>query len=276
MASFAVQTITRLFRKVSDRRLQVRRAKAGIGIDMAKERRAKEDFLGVQPKRPVSEKISARSPETAEEQAYEQGPNDWFISHMRLITEKHEEIKKLWPRDKHSSITGDTTQRDELEEEQEVEFNMDKALTVRVLELAVEMERWARRIMMGQMKDGTMPQILLKADMSVQLRHMKELAQQAKTSEGSVTDVTDSTQEHTYLRTEKGYMTQLMKTIYDEEQEVRHREENMNENQVLEALHKYRESFAELLAAGSLLLELQGKEKLLFERRLMSDSGPSQ
>ena len=38
---------------------------------------------------------------------------------------------------------------------------------------------------------------------------------------------------------------------------------------------KPKESFAELLAAGSLLMKLKGEEKLLFERRLRPDSNSS-
>jgi len=160
-----------------------------------------------------------------------------------------------------------------------------------VLELAVELEKLARRLLLGSMSKNSDAQMLLKADRIVQLRNIRSLAMQ---EEDRVDDDQDDSranadgQTHACQEQEKHEendrdspgrkegkekskrrpkINAMMKKYYEEEAELMPYPSDMSEQEALELVARYREAFAGLLVAGSKLLRLKDKEEYMFERR---------
>jgi len=132
----------------------------------------------------------------------------------------------LTPEDNASVIAKDEALKD-----------IDQLLIKRVLQLAVELETQARVLLMHAMPKGSQSEVLLRADMRLQLREVQKL------------HVEDP---DTKLRAEG---------LVDI-----NAPESMNID-VDERVRRYREIFAALLAAGSKLQRLEGIEQLIWERR---------
>ena len=146
------------------------------------------------------------------------------------------------------------------------EHEADRMLTEYVLELAVELEKHARRLLLAHMPEGSNARMLLKADRIVQLRNIRALANQEKGSGDKSRRHTDDRHEE---EDDKGRpINALMHKYYEQETELLPAPTDLDESETLEEVTRYRESFAGLLAAGSRLLGLKDEEQRLFERRL--------
>lgn len=146
------------------------------------------------------------------------------------------------------------------------ERNVDRVLTEYVLELAVELEKHARRLLLAHMEEGSNARMLLKADRIVQLRSIRALAEQ----EGGGTKLSNGGENGNGPNASEGEkpINALMRKYYEEEAELFPAPTDLDERETLDEVTRYREAFAGLLAAGSRLLGLKDEEKHLFERRM--------
>ncbi|KAF8580266.1 voltage-gated potassium channel [Ramaria rubella] len=180
---------------------------------------------------------------------------------------------------------------DEGTEEQEQQFDEDARLTERVLELAISLERRARKLLIMHLRDddgGKAARIVLKADRNVQLREVRGMIKDIKQPQDqdgeksevredeaddelqgsdSVKDVTGASSFLSGART-----ASILQRILEDDPHDLSFPATKEDQGTLAEVRQYREDFAGLLAAGSRLMGLKGHEKALFERRRVRES----
>lgn len=227
-------------------------------------------------------------PEDAQKRI-ENSLRDWNKPHGYYIARSHKHIeeKLALASRSHSKVKLDEGNNDEVKmppnaaaevekdtnavERASLEFaerDADRVLTEYVLELAVELEKHARRLLLAHMEEGSNARMLLKADRIVQLRNIRALARQegcgTKRSNGG-----ENGNGQPANASEGGKpINALMRKYYEEEAELLPAPTDLDERETLDEVTRYREAFAGLLAAGSRLLGLKDEEKRLFERRM--------
>lgn len=208
-------------------------------------------------------------------------PHAFYVarSHKRIderlasVSRAHSEVKINEGNESERRMPPDTGSEAEKEADAEerkslelAEREADRVLTEYVLELAVELEKHARRLLLAHMEEGSNARMLLKADRIVQLRNVRALAKQEIGSAEAVNRDTDGETRSDTKRTNP--INALMHKYYEEESELLPAPTDLDERETLEEVTRYRESFAGLLAAGGRLLGLKDEERRLFERRL--------
>lgn len=269
MASFAVQTIQGIFQKLSSDILLKREAQAGLG----------ERTIEGQGWAPIEEAVDSQDseknlPRDVQERLRKNNPRrNLRRTHTDFVRAGHEWIDSCLL----DSLSGEGTTNegavvdadDEAAERTgEREREEDRILTEYILELAVELEKHARRLLLGHMQEGSNARMLLKADRIVQLRNMKVLAAQEQTNEDESQPANfPSARASSHGSNRRSKMNTLMQKYYEEEAELLPFPADLDEQETLREVALYREAFAGLLAAGSRLLRLKDEEKFLFERR---------
>lgn len=297
MSSFAVQTIENIFKKLSSKFLYRQQAHEGIG-----EGAAAAEIEGKLDNRDLSNQVNKQAdeemnmPDDLKKRLARNHPRNYRKSHADFVAEEHkrleEKFSQIGRRAEDNDADAETAADDR---EQEREQEEDRILTEYVLELAVELEKLARRLLLGYMKEGSDTRMLLKADRIVQLRNIRSLAMQEEDGDDedpaaqSETNVADEDtregqeqeeQAETSLERRKGKekregrprINALMRKYYEEEAELVPFPSDIDEKEALELISRYREAFAGLLAAGSRLLRLKDEEEYLFERRYWKGS----
>ncbi|KAB5589919.1 Outward-rectifier potassium channel TOK1 [Ceratobasidium theobromae] len=142
-----------------------------------------------------------------------------------------------------------------------------------LLKHVVALERTTRRLLVANLKEGSFPQILLRADWNLQLRNLEALKSELKESSTQSQGMVDGG------RCANGQGTHLVATeasITGDSEEHERREEaeittaalgGMDEEAILQAVRDFRKNVAGILALGSRLRGLEGTEKYMFERR---------
>ncbi|EIN11143.1 voltage-gated potassium channel [Punctularia strigosozonata HHB-11173 SS5] len=288
MASFAVQAVTSIMTKFSSYRLDKRKAELGV------------------------ETMSARNEERV-------------ISHAEFV----ERFEKKWVRRKHEQRAEDgvphlkrvaAAVRDEKRVEDAAARNEaervalagdlpeDKEeLAARVIDLAVELEMHARRLLITHLPNGSKAQVVLKADRNVQLRDVRALkraaqgkasssveenaaygAQKAGAHPAKTMRGTDGDSGSHERGSPQGKLTRADSNtpLHEEraEEAVEEAAESdaedmdpdlvarpLDDDATMEEVRRYRESFAALLVAGSRLRGLEGHAKYMLERRKVKE-----
>ncbi|KAI5114940.1 hypothetical protein M0805_002560, partial [Coniferiporia weirii] len=296
MSSLAVQTIEVIFKKTSTRILHREQVAEGVGdgsvdIDNIKEFKNARVFLCTRSGAVDEEK---QLPEDVRRRL---ARNDYRKSHSEFISEGRKRIELRLSKSgfglgrKVDGDMDDNAEKAAEDRERDWEREEDRILTEYVLELAVELEKHARRLLMGHMNEGSVARMLLKADRNVQLRNIRTLAEQEQeTDDEEVDTVPNGDAEHAEHGSEhehqetakkahsnaptasasdrKPTVNAMMRKYYEEEVDFMPFPSDINERETLEGVARYREAFAGLLAAGSRLMRLKDKEKCFFERQL--------
>lgn len=178
MSSFAVQTIQNLLKRLSSKLLIREQAQEGVG-DGAAEAEVEGKVTNGQ----LSDDINKREdeemqmPEDLKRRLARDHPHNYRKSHTDFVTEEHKRLQErisrtcARPGDSDVDVENAANAREEEREQEE-----DRILTEYVLELAVELEKHARRLLLGHMKEGSDARMLLKADRIVQLRNIRSIA----------------------------------------------------------------------------------------------------
>lgn len=286
MSSFAVQTIQSIFQTASQKLFRKQEAYYGVGVGGANA--LADDIAQAEDREGDEEK---QVPEDAQKRLQN---NDCArrnrLGHHEFVDKEHRTL------DKRLSSFG----RDPKEDEAERRREEDRILTEYVLEMVVELERHARRLIMGHMDEDSAGNLLLRADRIVQLRNIKRLAGQEEfpvlsksgdrpcgDGDSTTADDADDTREKTGQKnvSEENrssasvpnplrrlpHTTTLMKKYYAEEADLVPFPTSLDEQETMEEVARYREAFAGLLAAGSRLLKLKDRDRALFERRYWTD-----
>ena len=119
-----------------------------------------------------------------------------------------------------------------------------------VLKQAIELESHARRLLINHLPNGSKAQVVLKADRNVQLRDVRKIRRQFEDDpDRQIIDESEGGRTGDPF----GGPDSVSKPLSEEE--------------TLDEVQMYRESFASFLAAGSRMRGLTGREKFLMERR---------
>lgn len=124
-----------------------------------------------------------------------------------------------------------------------------EALVYETIKQALEVEAHARRLLIDHLPNGSKGQVIMKADRNVQLRDVDKMR-------AMVHDGEDSKK-----------LVKRFDVLGDADQVSL----PLTEEQTLDEVNRYRESFAAFLAAASRLRKLEGAERFLMERRLQLD-----
>lgn len=273
MASFAVQTIQSIFQQLSTDLLRRKEAEVGVG-----EGAIEEETLGETMKMAKGKDEEKNLPEDVRNRLKNNdGGRKYRKSHTDFIVEEHERIDSRLSKSAsgHSAKKGDIDQDAEegaQEREREREREEDKILTEYILELAVELERHARRLLLCHMEEGSSARMLLKADRIVQLRNIKSLAKQEQSDQEGSEHVEGSSSVGASTPSSgkgsgKGAVNAMMQKYYEKEADLVPFSSGLDDRETLAEVARYRKAFAGLLAAGSRLLRLKDQEKFMFERR---------
>ncbi|KAH8120674.1 voltage-gated potassium channel [Phellopilus nigrolimitatus] len=290
MTSFAVQTIQNLIQRLSIELLHRKEAQHGIRdgqVDIVDANRAagsRQNGSGSAD----FEDGEKRLPQDVQRRLAESDINYWKKSHNDYIAEKNKRIEaKLaesgLSRKDAEDLDGESEEAKK-EQDQGRDQEEDRVLTEYLLELAVELEKQARRLLLGNLKLGSSARMLLKADRIVQLQNIRGLAEQEESTnegvDGSAVPENESREggENSLPnapanRRRPRAINDMMRKFYEEETELIPRPDDQDDQETLDGVVRYREAFAGLLAAGSRLLKLKDEEKFLFERRLWKPEG---
>lgn len=165
--------------------------------------------------------------------------------------------------------------------ESEEALGMHEELLREVLKQAVEMEGHARRLLIANLPNGSKAQVVLKADRSVQLRDIRSIRKKMGDHRGWDEQVRG---EHPHPHRQPSSKQFQPQPHSDSESNEGGQEEDalgdpddvsrpLPEEDTMDEVNKFRESFAALLAAGSRMRRLEGHEKLLMERRTEKKQG---
>ena len=288
MSSFAVQTVQSLFQTASQKLFRKQEAHHGVGVGAVN---AQADDIAHAEDGALDEE--KQLPEDAKKRLER---NDWArknrMGHHEFVDEEHRKL------DERLSRSSGDPKEDEAQRRREE----DRILTEYVLEMVVELEKHARRLIMGHMEEDSAANLLLRADRIVQLRNIRHLAGQeefpvlADSEErpgGSGDSTTGDEVDETKEKAEDGEMGEtngsstlapgpshgslqthtstLMRKYYSEEADLVPFPTGLDVQETMEEVTRYRESFAGLLAAGSRLLRLKDRDRALFERRYWKD-----
>jgi potassium channel subfamily K, other eukaryote len=216
MSSFAVQTVQSLFERASQKLLRRKEAQEGIEdvaedgdvVAQAGARAGREEtdknYNGDEEKRiAVPEDAKRRRIKADGNRRYHTAHTDFVAESHRRLDEKLAALrhKNVDEGDGHSELDVEKATDDALKEarvqnyESDIQMMEDRVLTEYMLELAIELEQRARRLLMGHMDENSAANLLLRADRVVQLRNIRIIAGQEVTyeledSEGN--EVTDA------------------------------------------------------------------------------------
>ncbi|OCB89408.1 voltage-gated potassium channel [Sanghuangporus baumii] len=278
MASFAIQTIQSIFQKFATNLLLRREAKAGIGVANLEEQGqgvTKGTIDVVDEEKSLPRDVQERLRKNDTRQRLGRTHTDFITSKQKWIDTK---LLNGVPReDMENEFNVREAEEGAAEREMEREREEDRILTEYILELAVELEKYARRLLLGHMKEGTNARMLLKADRIVQLRNIKALAAQQRSDQDDSQRVDNSSgvqasSTSSQDANRRSKMSTLMQKYYEEEADLLPFPADLDEQETLQDVAHYREAFAGLLAAGSRLLRLKDEEKFIFERRFWRGS----
>ena len=219
MTSFAIQVITSTVEYISNRRLHNQEKKHGD---------------------------KSRSVEKGDKP---------FLSHSDLVVEAYTRLEKVAVKEttKNYNEKGELTSSETSEtivKDQDTNATLD--LVEHILDLATNLEKHARRLLVGHLSKSTSADIinagvLLKADWNVQRREVKALLDYEPDPEYEIAgDPLGVYHDQARFDLQKGVT---------------------KEKDTLDEVARYRKCFAELLAAGAQLKKLEGSKRLLFERR---------
>lgn len=118
----------------------------------------------------------------------------------------------------------------------------------------IELQERARRLLIKSLPDGSMPQVLLKADRNVQQRDLRKVRRKYNAFNSEDRPTTGGEKEE---RREED----------DQFGDVNQASEVLGDDETLDEVNRFRESFAAFLAAASRMEGLEGRERYLMERR---------
>lgn len=129
-----------------------------------------------------------------------------------------------------------------------------------VLGLAVRLEAQATTLLIETLDHGSKEQLLLRADRNLMVRALQELHDENS----------ESLQHHGFIRDGTVALEEDMREEIEEAEDVAKYflDPTTGETDRLEEIRRYRETLGGLLAAGPLLMGLDGPQRLRFERRL--------
>ncbi|KIM79102.1 hypothetical protein PILCRDRAFT_567574 [Piloderma croceum F 1598] len=254
VASFAVQTVTKILETLSERRLTQRKEahvdpnskNGGMYMSHAELCVQEHALLDEEAASIKSRSRSKSQSRPADSTAkctvdYVDGDKTSGDSPDSLTSSADDPIQTVEsPVDAIESSSRNSPTAEETDSaiaDEEVLKAIDQLLVKRVLQLAVELETQARVLLLHTMQKGSRPEVLLRADMRLQHREVQKLHLEdtdTKLRPEGLVDLNGP---------ERGAL--------DIEDRVR----------------RYRELFAALLAAGSKLQRLEGIEQLVWERR---------
>ena len=297
IASFAVQTLENIFKRFMSKLMQKERIEAGLDIEMdtqggslllkndsKDQARSGRKCQGILASRENSNDINIREhskgqPEGEKYSHAKAIAQEWNKPHSLYIDEGHRRIEMLLSkryeemgRHMETEDTGESqieaNAKSQLEETQ---WREDRVLTEYTLELAIELEQHARRLLLGHLPEDSRGHMLLKADRLVQLRNIRHLVQQSDYNADTIAQEYEhsdkkASRQYKKVKGKSSPIDTLMQKYYKEEAELIPVPSDLDERETLEEIIHYRESFANLLAAGSRLLGLKDEEQYLFER----------
>lgn len=318
MSSFAIQTVQSIFQAASQNLFRRQEAVHDVGVGGVN---ARVDMIARGEDQ--NEDEEKRLPDDAKRRLER---NDWDnmyrMEHRDFVAEEHRKLDERLSKSrsalgakhddtgKQGKDKGEQAEENALQREHERDLERereeDRVLTEYILELAVELEKHARRLIMGHMSEDCAGNLLLRADRLVQLRNVRALAGReefpvradgdgktgnAEAGEKSGESSSDSekpltsavavssqsstsdsgTNTEAQQETPSSHATTMMRKYYSEEADLVPFPTGLDERETLEEVARYREAFAGLLAAGSRLLRLKDRERALFERRYWRD-----
>ncbi|KAJ4473895.1 voltage-gated potassium channel [Lentinula aciculospora] len=281
MASLAVQAVEGVFQKFSAEVLRKHEAKAGVGQGTIPDRNrevarevANEVAFDGDEEKTLPQDIRDKLRKNDRMERFKRTHSHFIAAEQKRI---NAELLSSRPNNSEDREHpgGDNNEERAEESELERQRNEDRILTESILELAVELEKHARRLLLGHMDEGSSARLLLKADRIVQLRNIKALALQEQSTDQDTSEQMDGTssgqQSGDASASRKAgassRVNEMMRKYYEEEAELLPFPTDLDEEETLEEVTRYREAFAGLLAVGSRLLKLKDEEKFLFERR---------
>lgn len=170
---------------------------------------------------------------------------------------------------------------DEFQEAERVE-STQLELTRLILDLAIKLEGDARSLLLDSLPKGSKPHVLLRADRTLHLRALRaseEAAEEHDDSGGSSGGDEEKRGGASFARQKSPWLSKAevpLDLLQDVEQTAKEERESelkraASGQDTLEHVRRYRQTFAALLAAGSLLLEMKGEERRRFERRVKDE-----
>ncbi|KAG8863540.1 hypothetical protein FRB96_008280 [Tulasnella sp. 330] len=164
--------------------------------------------------------------------------------HEKIVPPSHAEYVERFSRRWEETLQNEAR----VEDREELELLMHE-----VIKQAIKLEAHARRLLISQLPNGSKAQIVLKADRNVQARVVRTLRQQYEFNDADSAHMAIDKTEGGGKGDRFGGPDSINKP--------------MSEKEILEEVDMYRESFASMLAAGSRMRGLEGRERYLLERR---------
>jgi potassium channel subfamily K len=235
MASFAVSTVSQVMTRLSEWRLQEQRTKQGVD--------------------PTSEM-----------------DDEVIVEHAEYLAQAHERLDHLSSQSDQASSSHEsgTTAKPSPNAEKDTEIVQDanERLVREVISRAMAMEAHARRLLIRHLPNGSRAQVLLKADRNLQLRDLRFLRQ----SKGGSKKENELARHGRSLGKKEEEKTLGPDKLgqgndSDDEEDADWVSEPLTDEDTLEEVRRYRESFANLLVAGTRLQKLEGQEMYMLERR---------
>ncbi|KAG8985727.1 hypothetical protein FRB94_005465 [Tulasnella sp. JGI-2019a] len=165
-------------------------------------------------------------------------------AHSERPPPSHAEYIERFSRKWEDTLQNQATAKDRDEQE---------LLMHEVLKQAVELEAHARRLLISQLPNGSKAQVVLKADRNVQLRDVRQIRKRYEFDDSESAHMALDRNEGGREGDRMGGPDSVSRPMSDEE--------------ILDEVNMYRESFASMLAAGSRMRGLEGRERYLLERR---------
>lgn len=203
------------------------------------------------------------------------GAEKKFHSHAHYVKGTAQQLKSHF----------DLKRNSESSEDQKIE------LTRLVLDLAVKLESDARSMLLDSIPRGTKPHVLLRADRILHLRALERAesvgsaaeaagaaAEEEEKQAAAAEDEEKAGAGRPYARQTSPWLSngepldvlkELDGTVKEERDSEMQRAKR--DEDTLGQVRRYRHTFAALLAAGSMLLELEGEDKRRFERRVKGE-----
>lgn len=176
-----------------------------------------------------------------------------FTAHRDFVLGHHESFERILEKKRNESRPKTDASPDtstEADVISEATIDEEQALTEYVLDHALRMEAIARRLLIDTLPRGSLARTILLADREVQLRDVEAVGGDPQKLRRLATEEDPLAADPQFGST---------KSPAGE----------VNDN--LDAIRRYRETFAGLVAGGARLQKLEGEQKLIFERRRAPD-----
>lgn len=174
-----------------------------------------------------------------------------FTAHRDFVATHHAWYDRILDSERHptrpESQTDTSAEADVISE---ATIDEERALTEYVLDHAIRLEAIARRLLIETLPRGSLARTILLADREVQLRDVEAVGGDAQRLRKLATEE------------DKAVTLQQLENAQSPAGEA-------HDN--LDAIRRYRETFAGLVAGGARLQKLEGEQKLIFERRRAAD-----